>query len=217
MPYRAPAGTRFANFANAGALRRAAQRDRRRRDQAGNCRRARREFGHCYYTPSSLVAVASVDTLARREVDPRWAQQVTLVISDEGHHVVLGNKWAAAFELFPNARGLLPTATPSRADGKGLGRPDLGGSGIADAMVLGPPMRWLIEQGFLTRYRIICVESDLRLLESEVSANGDWSTKRLKEASEKSRIVGDVVRTYLQYAAGAGISPLRPIPRRPPI
>lgn len=160
------------------------------------------EFGHCYYTPSSLVAVASVDTLARRGVDPRWAQQVTLVISDEGHHVVLGNKWAAAFELFPNARGLLPTATPSRADGKGLGRPDLGGSGIADAMVLGPPMRWLIEQGFLTRYRIICVESDLRLLESEVSANGDWSTKRLKEASEKSRIVGDVVRTYLQYAAG---------------
>lgn len=160
------------------------------------------EVGACYYTPSSLVAVASVDTLARAEVDPRWAQQVTLVISDEGHHVVQGNKWYAAFQLFPNARGLLPTATPSRADGKGLGRPDLGGSGIADAMVLGPPMRWLIEQGFLTPYRIICVESDLRLLESEVSASGDWSTKRLKEASERSRIVGDVVREYLRWARG---------------
>lgn len=162
------------------------------------------EVGACYYTPSSLVAVASVDTLARREVDTRWAQQVTLVISDEGHHVVNGNKWAEAFKLFPNARGLLPTATPSRADGKGLGRPDLGGSGIADAMVMGPPMRWLIEQGFLTPYRVICVESDLRkIIEQEsLSNNGDWSTTAGKKASEKSRIVGDVVREYLRWARG---------------
>lgn len=162
------------------------------------------EVGTCYYTPSSLVAVASVDTLARREVDPRWAAQVTLVISDEGHHVVIGNKWFEAFKLFPNARGLLPTATPSRGDGKGLGRPDLGGSGIADAMVLGPPMRWLIEQGFLTPYRVICVESDLRrIIEQEsVSANGDWSTAVGKKASERSKIVGDVVREYLKWARG---------------
>lgn len=160
------------------------------------------EVGACFYTPSSSVAVASVDTLARREVDARWAAQVTLAIPDEGHHVVLGNKWAAALDLFPKARGLLPTATPSRADGKGLGKPEIGGSGVADCMVSGPPMRWLIEQGFLTPYRIVCVESDLRLLESEVSANGDWSTAKLKDASEKSRIVGDVVREYLRWAPG---------------
>lgn len=160
------------------------------------------EFGQCYYTPSSLVGVASVDTLVRAEVDAAWLAQVTLVITDEGHHVVLGNKWHAALQRFPNARGLLPTATPSRADGKGLGKPELGGSGVADAMVLGPPMRWLIEQGFLTPYRVICVESDLRLLESQVSASGDFSPQTLKDAAKKSRIVGDVVREYLRWAAG---------------
>ena len=162
------------------------------------------EVGACFYTPSSLVAVASVDTLARREVDPRWAQQVTLAIPDEGHHVVIGNKWHAALQLFPNARGLLPTATPSRADGKGLGKPELGGSGVADCMVQAPPMRWLIEQGFLTPYRVICVESDLRRIieEQNLSANGDWSTAAGKKASERSRIVGDVVREYLRWAPG---------------
>jgi superfamily II DNA or RNA helicase len=161
-----------------------------------------REFGQCYYTPSSLVGVASVDTLVRAEVDAAWLAQVTLVITDEGHHVVIGNKWHAALQRFPNARGLLPTATPSRADGKGLGTPELGGSGIADAMVLGPPMRWLIDNGFLTPYRVICVESDLKLLESQVSASGDYSPQTLKDAAKKSRIVGDVVREYLRWARG---------------
>lgn len=162
------------------------------------------DFGACYYSPAAPCAVASVDTLVRADGLEQWAASVTLWIVDEGHHLVLDNKWHRAIGLFTNpyCRGLLPTATPTRADGKGLGRPEIGGSGVADAMVLGPPMRWLIEQGFLTPYRVICVESDLRLLESEVSASGDWSTKRLKEASEKSRIVGDVVREYLKWARG---------------
>lgn len=160
------------------------------------------EFGQCFYTPSSLVGVASVDTLVRAEVDAAWLAQVTLVINDEGHHLVLGNKWHAALQRFPKARGLQPTATPLRADGKGLGTPEIGGSGIANCMVLGPPMRWLIDQGFLTPYRVICVESDLKLLESQVSASGDFSPQTLKDAAKKSRIVGDVVREYLRWARG---------------
>lgn len=157
------------------------------------------EFGACFYTPSAPCAVAGVDTLVRADIDPAWAAQVTLTIPDEGHHVVVGNKWHASMSLFPNARGLLPTATPSRADGKGLGRH---ADGVADAMVHGPPMRWLIEQGYLTDYRIICVESDLQLLEQDVGASGDWSAQALKKASERSHIVGDVVANYLQFARG---------------
>lgn len=157
------------------------------------------EVGACFYTPSSPATVASVDTLVRAEIDPAWAAQVTLTIPDEGHHVVVGNKWASSMALFPNARALLPTATPERADGKGLGRH---ADGLADAMVLGPPMRWLIEQGYLTPYRVICVESDLKMLEQDIGASGDYSAQQLKKASERSHIVGDVVANYLRWAAG---------------
>lgn len=158
------------------------------------------EFGMCYYTPSARVAVASVDTLVRASGLEAWASQVTLWITDEGHHLVRDNKWHRAIGLFDNpaCHGLLPTATPERADGKGLGRH---ADGVADAMVEGPPMRWLIENGYLTPYRIICVESDLRMLE-DAGKSGDWSTEQLKRASERSRIVGDVVANYLKWAAG---------------
>lgn len=157
------------------------------------------ELGTCFYQPSAAVAVAGVDTLVRREIPAQWAAQVSLVIPDEGHHVVRGNKWADAMGLFPKARGFLPTATPARADGKGLGRH---ADGLADAMVQAPPMRWLIEQGFLTDYRIVCVKSDLDMVGQEVSASGDWSPAKLKAAAARSHIVGDLVQNYLRFARG---------------
>lgn len=157
-------------------------------------------LGRSFYDPGAMACVASVDTLVRREIPEAWAKQVTLGVVDEGHHVVEDNKWHAAIKRFmhPGIKWLFPTATPKRADGKGLGR---GYGGLADVMVQGPPMRWLIEQGYLTDYRIICPPSDLEVL-SSVSASGDWSTKALKEAAERSHIIGDVVQGYLKYAAG---------------
>jgi len=159
------------------------------------------EFGACFYTPSAACAVAGVDTLVRADGLEQWAAQVTLWVTDEGHHLVRDNKWARAIGMFthPACRGFMPTATPARADGKGLGRH---ADGVADAMVHGPPMRWLIEQGHLTDYRVICVESDLQLIEQEVGASGDWSPQQLKRASERSHIVGDVVANYLRWARG---------------
>jgi len=158
------------------------------------------EYGTCFHTPSARAAVASVDTLVRRD-DPSWEKQVTLTIPDEGHHVIRGNKWGRALDKFthPHRRGLLPTATPERADGKGLGRH---ADGIADVMVEAPPMRWLIDQGHLTDYRIVCVKSDLDVLDKAVSASGDWSTAVLRDASARSHIVGDVVQNYLRFAKG---------------
>lgn len=159
------------------------------------------EFGTCYHTPSARAAVASVDTLVKRSL-PAWEAQVTLTIPDEGHHVIRGNKWGRALDKFthPDRRGVLPTATPERADGKGLGRH---ADGIADAMVQAPPMRWLIDNGRLTDYRIVCPTTDLELLETEVSASGDWSTAKLRDAAKKSQITGDVVANYWRFAAGS--------------
>ncbi len=158
------------------------------------------ELGYSLFDPNARCAVASVDTMVRRD-DP-GAANVTLWIVDEGHHLVLDNKWHRAISAFtnPGCRGLLPTATPARADRKGLGRgPD--GDGVADVMVQGPPMRWLIDQGYLSDYRIICPPSDLQVL-GDVAASGDWSSKQLREAAKRSHIVGDVVRHYLRWAHG---------------
>ena len=159
------------------------------------------ELGASFYHPNALAAVASVDTLVRAEGLERWFPQVTLWTTDEGHHLVNDNKWHTAIGKFPNphVRGLLPTATPSRADGKGLGRH---ADGVADVMVEGPPMRWLIDQGFLTDYRVVCVESDMQLLEADIGASGDWSTAKLRAAARASHIVGDVVSNYLRFAPG---------------
>lgn len=156
------------------------------------------ELGYSYYDPGSPCSVLSVDTAVRYD-DPQ-ASLVTLWTVDEAHHLVEDNKWHRVIERYdhPECRGLEPTATPKRADGKGLGR---GHDGVADAMVQGPPMRWLIDNGYLTDYRIICPPSDLVLLD-EVGASGDWSSKQLREAAKRSHIVGDVVRGYCQWARG---------------
>lgn len=161
------------------------------------------ELGQSWFDPGARAAVASVDTLVRAKGLEHWFAQVTLWVTDEGHHLVLDNKWHTATDLFPNpaCRGLLPTATPERADGKGLGRE---ADGVADAMVEGPPERWLIDEGYLTDYRIVMAESDLAgILEAEkVAASGDYSVATQRKAVRQSHIVGDVVRDYLSWAPG---------------
>jgi hypothetical protein len=64
-------------------------------------------------------------------------------------------------------------------------------------------MRWLIEHGFLTEYRIFAPPSDLDLHDVAVShATGDYNPKQLKRAVQKSHLVGDVVTHYRRIAAG---------------
>lgn len=175
-----------------------------------------KKFGRNYFDPNSSCVVASVDTLIRRKGLENWARSVTLWVVDEGHHVVIGNKWHKAISMFPpTARGLMPTATPERPDGLGLGTPELGGNGVAEAIVEGPPMRWAIDEGWLCDYRVICADSHIEELLGEVGSTGDWSTAQLKKAEGQTPIVGNVVKTYRQLNAGEvrGV-PASPHPRR---
>jgi DNA repair protein RadD len=157
------------------------------------------ELGRSFYDPNSWVGVAGVDTLIRRPADDPWFRQVTLWQTDEAHHVLANNKWGKACAMFPNARGVGWTATPGRADGYGLGR---WADGLFDCMVTGPSMRTLIDQGYLTDYRIACPASDIDLTNVTVGASGEFSAPKLREALHKSRIVGDVVKHYLRFEPG---------------
>lgn len=158
------------------------------------------ELNRSMYDPNAAVRVAGVDTLVRKEAaNDAWFRSVRLVVEDEGHHVLQANKWGAALRLFPDAFGLLPTATPRRADGKGLGRH---ADGYVDAMVEGPHMRALIDAGYLTDYRVVCPPQAVNLDAVNVSeATGDYNQTEVRRAVHSSpRLVGDVVREYLRWA-----------------
>lgn len=157
------------------------------------------EYGRSFYDPRANWNIASVDTLIRR-VDP-LAAKVNYVFTDEGHHVLKANKWGRAVDMYPNAKVLLMTATPTRADGMGLGSH---ADGIADALVIGPGLYQLIAEGYLTPYDVYApTVADLDLSDVHVTASGEFNQQEAARAIKKSRkIVGDVVEHYLTRARG---------------
>ena len=158
-------------------------------------------FGQSFLNPSAPTAVVGVDTMIARQGSlGSWANQVDRWFGDEWHHCLKDNKWGKCVSLFSNAKqNLGVTATPQRADGQGLGRHS---DGLMDSMVIGPSMRFLIDEGYLSDYEIVCPPSDLQTHEEEIGKSGDWSSRTLKKAAEKSHIVGDVVGNYVKYAYG---------------
>ena len=170
----------------------------------------RREFGRSFINPSAKCTVASVQTIASRLDELRnWAAQVGLWVHDEAHHILRDNLFGRAIAIFINAYGLGVTASPRRADGQGLGRGEQDertlkwtNDGVLDAMVQGPTMRQLIQMGSLTDYQICVPETDFDRDSLKMTESGDFSTKSMKEESEKSHIVGDVVANYCRFALG---------------
>lgn len=160
----------------------------------------RLELGRSFVNPDANCAVGSVQTIVSRAADlKQWAAQIDRFTGDEGHHFLRDNTWGTAAKLFTNARGLLVTACPSRADGKGLGRDS---DGIVDAMVVGTSMRWLIDNRALSDYEFACPESDMIVDDDDFSSSGDLSPKKGRAAAVKSHIVGDVVKEYCARALG---------------
>jgi len=156
--------------------------------------------GNSYYDVNARCAVASIDTLARRDIT-EFAARVSLWVIDEGHHVLLANKWGKAMAGLPeNARGLLLTATPTRADGRGLGRH---ADGVADCMVLGPTGEDLIAQGYLTPYLIYTPHTDFNRSAIAISpTTGELVQKAVIAETKRSHITGDLVEHYLRLAPG---------------
>lgn len=157
------------------------------------------ELGRSAFDANAQVAVASVQSVSEKSIDPAWASRVSLWVQDEGHHLLAANQFGKAVGFFRNARGAIFTATPGRADGKGLGRH---ADGLADVMVKGPDPCDLIEAGFLSRYKIFAPPSSLHRNEIPVTASGDFSPVKLREATGKSTVMGDVVEHYLKRAKG---------------
>jgi superfamily II DNA or RNA helicase len=165
-------------------------------------RRQLRLFGQSYVDPHAQVGVVSVQTLTsaasgRDRPLQRWLDQITLAVFDEGHHYVTQGLWARAVERMTAARLLFVTATPERADGRGLGA-DV--DGFAEHLVTGPDTQWLIRRGYLSPFRYVAPQTDLDVSNVPVTATGDLNTRVLRARVVESHLVGDVVRHYHQYA-----------------
>lgn len=157
-----------------------------------------------YVDPNARVMVASVQSMREAKIaDLAKLGDKLTVVQDEFHHATKKSKtWGGVLTPLLNAgaRGLGPTATPCRADGQGLSRET---DGYADVIVEGPSMRWLIDNGYLSQYKIYCPPTDLHLENVETSkTTGDYKEKELKAEIGRSHIVGDIVSHYLKICPG---------------
>jgi DNA repair protein RadD len=162
------------------------------------------DIGRSYFDARAAWKIASVDTLIRgKAVDERWIMQCTMGVQDEGHHVLRDNKWGRVIAMFPpRTRWILPTATPDRADGRGLGR---GAEGFVDRLIVGPDLRWMIDNGYLTDYEIRAPHPrNFDMSGVSISpVTGEYNLEQMRQrVKENQYIIGDVVDTYLRFAAG---------------
>ncbi len=163
-----------------------------------------KEIGKSYVEPRAVVGVISVQTLTsgvseRNRGLQRWLKQITLCVYDEGHHYVEQGLWAKAVHAMENAKLLFVTATPERADGRGLGHVT---DGFAETMVEGPSTQWLIDQGYLCSFKYKAPKTNLDVSDIPITASGDLNTKAMRKRIVESELVGDVVSQYLQFAKG---------------
>ena len=136
-----------------------------------------------------LVQIASIQTLARRFHKYR---KPSLIIWDESHHCA-ANTWKTIHAAFPEAYHIGLTATPARLDGQGL-KP------YFSCMVNGPSVEWLINQKYLSPYKLYApVSINLAGLHTSM---GDFVKSELSDRVDKPSITGDAIQQYTKYATG---------------
>jgi DNA repair protein RadD len=141
--------------------------------------------------PMEAVQVASIDTLHVRGVrsDAMPLPPADLVVFDEAHRA-RGRTREHLLSLYPNAALLGMTATPCRADGRGLGN-------IFTIIVQCPQVAELIEGGYLVKSRLYApVDPDLRGVRTQ---QGDYVVGQLEHRMNTDALVGDIVTHWLKY------------------
>lgn len=134
----------------------------------------------------SLCTIGMVQTVTRRV---QKMQPPSLIITDENHHC-LANSYRRIYEAFPGAYCVGVTATPVRLDGSGLGD-------VNDDLVIGPPTRWLIDNGYLAPYKYYSV----KLIDTDAlrTKRGEYD---LTGVVLDRKIYGDVIQSYRRFADG---------------
>jgi DNA repair protein RadD len=140
--------------------------------------------------PAAPIQVGSIDTLRNRAKPP-----ADLVIIDEAHRA-LSKSYTDLVEAYPDAVHAGFTATPFRADNRGLGD-------LYEALVVVATPRVLIGEGYLVEPRVWTVPaSKLPDLSGVRVKGGDYDERELAAAVDRSSLVGDIVDHWRKHAAG---------------
>lgn len=141
--------------------------------------------------PAASIQVASVDTLRARAKPP-----AEVVFVDEAHRAE-ARTYKSIAAAYPDALHLGLTATPYRADGKGL-------AGCYDELVVVASPRELIEEGYLVEPRVLTVPpTSLPDLSRVRVRGGDYDEKALGDAVNQRPLVGNIVDHWQRHADGA--------------
>ncbi len=134
--------------------------------------------------PRDRVFVGMVQTIIKQGYpDP------DLIVFDEAQHIS-ARTWLRIVEAHPDAFMTGLTATPARLDGKALGD-------VFDRLVLGPTTQDLINQGWLSPYRMIVADvADLTGLRTRGS---DYDRTDAESRLMERAVYGDVVKAYQDY------------------
>lgn len=138
-----------------------------------------------------LIQVGMVQTVANRL---HRLETPDFIVIDECHHAVAGT-WAKVLHRFAEAYVLGVTATPERLDGRGLREVGF------EQLILGPDVAWLIENGYLARFRYLGAEIDVSF-DSVRTVGGDYDTHELEALLATKAITGDVVGHYRKHLDG---------------
>lgn len=140
-------------------------------------------------TPDAPVQVASIQTLARRDIS---SYGIEAIVIDECHRTN-AQQYKGVLELFPSAYLLGLTATPVRLDGKGLGD-------HYDQMVVAAKYGDLIEQDYIVPIKTLapCVPDTSQLRRR----GGDYRVGQTQQLMTDAKIKGNILETWLDLGRG---------------
>lgn len=136
-----------------------------------------------------VIQIASIQTLSRR-LDK--IGKTDFIVFDECHHTPAKN-WRKVYEKFNSSYVIGLSATPCRLDGKGLGI-------FFKKMVTGPSVRWLIDNGFLSDYKIYAPSTVIT--KGLHTRMGDYIKEELQAQLDKPSITGCAIQHYKRLAMG---------------
>lgn len=134
------------------------------------------------------ITLCSVGTLAARI---HMIERPSLIIFDEAHHVAAAS-WKKVAAAYPGSLQVGLSATPERLDGKPLDH--------FNALVPGPSVKWLIEEGWLTNYQLLGHPASGL---ADVKMRGEDFDPDAMAAKLGGKILGDAVEHYKKICPGA--------------
>lgn len=143
-----------------------------------------------HYNPHHRVYIASIATLRNR----LGKIPADYVMVDEAH-LSAANGWKAVADFYKltGSRLIGLTGSPERLDGKPLGD-------VWDTMVMGPSVRWLIDNGHLSKYRAFA-PAGIDLSGVHVR-NGDYVASEIDDLMSGKAVLRNAVQHWRKFAQG---------------